>query len=191
MTSLSRLHRQRIAEAMRGKFRAKNLAGRKFGKWVVLSQAPKRVNSTEAFWVCRCECGRLGEVSSHRLQRQKSGGCLSCQKRKRPFESMYNTLKTSSIKRNFSFGLTYEEFVEFTKVNVCHYCSDNVVWTKFGTDAKASNPYNLDRKNNDMGYEKFNLVVCCKVCNLVKLNHFSYDDMVKLGQTIHQLRKQR
>lgn len=186
---LSEEHRRNISAALRGRVKAKNITGRKFGKWTVLRPAPKRLRSTEAFWECKCECGTLGQVSSHRLQQGKSKGCLSCQKRKRPFESMYNTLCSSAVARSIPFELTYEELVKFTEVHTCHYCEAVVLWAKFGTDRKASHPYNLDRRDNEKGYLIANLVVCCKVCNKVKSDYFSYEEMIEIGKTIRGLRQ--
>jgi hypothetical protein len=188
---LSVEHRKHIREAMRGKVRAKNLTGQKFGKWAVLHPAPRRKGNTDAFWECECECGRHGEVSSYRLVRGKSGGCLSCQKRKLPFESAYNTLVSGAKKRGIPVSLTYEEFVKFTETYICHYCEDSIVWVKFGTNNKGATTSNLDRKNNAWGYITGNLVVCCIVCNRVKLNVFTYEEMLELGETIRALREKK
>lgn len=187
MKSLSQIHRQRIASSRRGKVSSKNLIGRVFDKWTVLDKAPKQ--GTQLFWKCVCQCGRHREISSHRLERSKSKGCLSCQKQKRPFESMYNTLKTATLEREMDFELTYEEFVNFTETRTCHYCEAEIVWVRFGTGEKTgTSPYNLDRKNNDKGYIMSNLVVCCKFCNRIKSSYFSYEEMLELGKTVRDLR---
>lgn len=191
MRTLSIEHRGRIAEAMRGKIRSKNLIGQKFEKWVVLGSAPKKKNSTEAFWECECECGRKGVVSAHRLKKGKSRGCLSCQKRKIPFGVVYNALRSAAKKQGLQLTLSYEEFVKFTEVPTCHYCDGTVVWARFSSADKNGSSYNLDRKNNSLGYVTGNLVVCCKVCNRVKSNLFSYGEMLVLGKTIREINRQK
>ena len=35
--------------------------------------------------------------------------------------------------------------------------------------------YNLDRKDNSIGYSKNNCVVCCSTCNYIKGDKFTYE----------------
>jgi hypothetical protein len=56
--------------------------------------------------------------------------------------------------------LTYEEFVSFTRTKRCHYCHNPVHWQDYN-----ATHYNLDRKNNGLGYSLLNCAVCCKRCN--------------------------
>lgn len=49
--------------------------GQKFGLWTVLSRSAKRKN----YWLCRCDCGKIGEVDSHNLRRSKTVSC-GCEK---------------------------------------------------------------------------------------------------------------
>ena len=58
-----------------------DLTGRTFGRWMVIGRAPDRKdkhNRTLIYWVCKCECGTLREVSERELKRgrSKSCGCL-------------------------------------------------------------------------------------------------------------------
>ena len=50
-----------------------NLAGQRFGRYVVVERAPEVV--ARAGWVCRCDCGTLKVVLAQDL---KSGGTRSC-----------------------------------------------------------------------------------------------------------------
>lgn len=56
-----------------------DLTGQRFGKLVVLSETEKRMDNGSIVWRCRCDCGKLAEVSGRRLIRGKvrSCGCLS------------------------------------------------------------------------------------------------------------------
>jgi len=100
-------------------------------------------------------------------------------------------MRHNSGKRNLEFSLTYEEFVNFTKTDTCHYCEGQVVWVKHGHDGNTFGPYNLDRKDNTRGYVTGNLVVCCHRCNRVKSNYFSYEEMLELGKTIRKMRESK
>jgi hypothetical protein len=56
---------------------AKDISGQKFGKWTVVSRAPKslRKNSTPAMWNVRCECGTESVVSGPDLRSGRTKGC--------------------------------------------------------------------------------------------------------------------
>ena len=52
------------------------MIGKKFNYWTVLQSAPSR--NGRAYWLCKCECGTIREVSQANLKRghSKSCGCL-------------------------------------------------------------------------------------------------------------------
>ena len=104
----------------------------------------------------------------------KSKYCISCAHKKKPFESLYNSL--NSDHRKLIVDITYSDFLEFTKIDKCHYCIANINWEEYSTiNGKfSSRAYYLDRVDNDLGYLKTNLVVCCTRCNRARSNKFSY-----------------
>lgn len=55
-----------------------DLTGQRFGKLVVLNPTEKRIDNGSVVWLCRCDCGKLAEVSARRLRKGKvrSCGCL-------------------------------------------------------------------------------------------------------------------
>jgi len=57
----------------------KDLTGQRFGKLIVEAPTDKRMDSGSVVWRCRCDCGKMAEVSARRLIRGKvrSCGCLS------------------------------------------------------------------------------------------------------------------
>jgi hypothetical protein len=67
--------------------------------------------------------------------------------------------------------LSFEEFLEFTKIKNCHYCDNSIVW-----DEHNGWRINLDRKNNTLPYTKENCVVCCKLCNYSKSDKYTYEE---------------
>jgi len=84
--------------------------------------------------------------------------------------------------------LTFDEFLEFTKISTCSYCDTALQWSERGSYLGESRPYNLDRKNNAEGYSKKNCVVACGECNRIKGNKYSYDEMLVIGKLLKELR---
>lgn len=108
--------------------------------------------------------------------KKSTGYCISCAQQKRPFEGLYNCLYNDH--RKLKVDLTYDEFLEFTKINTCHYCKNDIKWNSY-TRVKGkfiSRSYFLDRKDNDIGYSKENCVVCCTRCNRARSNKFTYEE---------------
>ena len=124
--------------------------------------------------------------------RKHSGLCVACSARKilpkalakrrlRPKEALYNRLKDSAkIRQHDAKVLSYKEFLEFVKINYCHYCDNKVYWDKAST-------YNLDRKDNNKWYEKENLVVCCGDCNYTKGNRFTYEEFMLISPILKRI----
>ncbi len=149
------------------------------------------------------DCGKDIWVEPRRLPAH-TGLCLSCwgkrgirqilpgQRglRKRPFEWLLNRLRHISFKRNVLVTLTYEEFLEFTKVSECHYCGSHISWTDHN-QGRGNARTNLDRKDNDQGYSKENCVVACIICNRIKNNYLSYEDMMKLSPVLRGILPQK
>lgn len=55
-----------------------NLIGQKFGRWTVISEAPKHYmpsGDSKVMWNCLCECGNTGVVSSNNLKNGTSSSC--------------------------------------------------------------------------------------------------------------------
>jgi hypothetical protein len=153
-----------------------DIAGKRFGRLIAIKAVTAK-GTKNLIWKCICDCGGKSESRSADLRqgRTKSCGCMrgrhSNQKRLRPYEALYNRLHKLNRKR-FAIGLTYEEFLEFTKVSKCSYCKGEVTWTRFNT-AEFGSKYNLDRVDSAKEYVKDNLVVCCWKCNRAKSDTFT------------------
>lgn len=50
-----------------------NLKGQKFGRWTVLEKSDKRSNGQ--YWLCKCDCGTIKEVSQTSLRNGRSTSC--------------------------------------------------------------------------------------------------------------------
>jgi hypothetical protein len=139
----------------------------------------------------KCHCG--AEIRSQRSHLKiHSGKCTKCAQFNEPFKSTYNELLKSSIRRGIEVSISYEDFLEFTKIHNCHYCGNKITWhphTKRNSkDVKGSRAYKLDRMNNDIGYHKNNCVVCCKRCNEAKSNEYTYEEWFGMTKYFRDLK---
>jgi hypothetical protein len=157
--------------------------GQKFGRLTVIKREAndKRGN---ARWLCLCECGTERIVNSNNLTTgaTTSCGCLrnelvSKRTSKRPYESIYNRLCSSATRRNIPVAITYDEYLLFTKYDKCHYCYSPLIWNKYvNVNRNDSAAYNIDRKDNSLGYTKNNCVECCSKCNWSKGDRYTHED---------------
>lgn len=155
--------------------------GNKYGNLTVLG---RHIGNTtrNAQWLCRCVCGRDVVVNGGELRKgnRTSCGCSQRRFRLRPYESLYNWLVEHTARYGKYCELSYPQFLEFTKIKNCHYCGLKVKWAKFNISVNG-NSYNLDRKDNKVGYTKSNCVVCCSTCNSMKstLSYIAFVRRVK------------
>jgi hypothetical protein len=49
----------------------------------------------------------------------------------------------------------------------------------------------LDRLDNSKGHLQSNCIPCCKECNIARLNHFSYSEMLIIGKAIREVKLSR
>lgn len=54
---------------------AKDLKGKRFGKWLVIERDNSHKTGGSARWICRCDCGTIRSVSSDTLTRGDSKSC--------------------------------------------------------------------------------------------------------------------
>ena len=130
---------------------------------------------TYIFKCCYLNCKTHIKVRSDALKTH-SGKCSTHSHVKREFESIYNSFKWGW--RGIKCSLTYEQFLEFTKIKNCHYCYSVINWIPYSVvnGRYKSRAYYLDRKNNNGAYSKENCVVCCTKCNIAKNSNYSYND---------------
>lgn len=73
------------------------------------------------------------------------------------------------LERKYTNDLTLE-FIQDSLNKECVYCS-----------APSTG---LDRKDSNLGHTIENCVPCCRTCNTVKMDNFTYEQMLLLGETI-------
>jgi hypothetical protein len=94
-------------------------------------------------------------------------------------QNRFEKSRRTAFKRNYLWELTFEQWLVLVdKVN-CHYCCGPL-------EAAGSG---LDRKDNTKGYILDNVVPCCKSCNIIKGDRFSYEQMMKLSPALKQIRE--
>lgn len=60
----------------------------------------------------------------------------------------------------------------------CHYCGTSPKNMRADYKGLTVKRNGIDRKNNNRGYLKSNLLPCCKICNRAK-REMSYEDFIK------------
>lgn len=152
------------------------------------------INSRTTTWVFKCECGEEYKAQYSHLKTHK-GKCKSCVQKGKPYEAIYNELKATKHLKTENKDLTYKEFLDVISIKKCHYCNTDMHWfphTKDkGKEIKGSRAYQIDRKDNQIGYIKENCVSCCWTCNRLKSNIFTYEEFIEIGKLLKKFRSKR
>lgn len=148
-------------------------------KAIRIEKQPRKSGGPRTVYIFKCkifDCYNEIKARSGKDLLLRSGTCIIHSHRKKPFESIYNSLCNDD--RNLKIDLTYDQFIEFTKIKKCHYCNYTIKWIEYPTIAGKfiSNAYYLDRKDCDVGYSKYNCVVCCTRCNRGRSNAYTYQE---------------
>ena len=127
-------------------------------------------------------CNRVESTDIFDTETMKCSDCsvkskLSCKLRNprdKAKVKLYN-YKKSAKKRNLTFELSDEEFLNLVKLP-CHYCeyNDDVI--------------GIDRKDSNKGYVKSNILPCCEQCNLMK-NDSTYKNFLNICEHIATINK--
>ena len=63
-----------------------DMIGNRYGRWVVIAEAPRphHIRNRNAFWLCECDCGIQRVVSGFTLRsdQSRSCGCLNAERQK-------------------------------------------------------------------------------------------------------------
>jgi len=156
-----------------------NIVGERYGRLAVTEFS--HVQSGNSYWKCLCDCGNICVKSANtmRISSTLSCGCSKALKYS-PGETglkiLYNRYKINANNRNIGFDLTIEEFKDITSKE-CFYCGEKPNFfsgepaiTKTMRNHTLYRYNGIDRVDSSRGYEKNNIVPCCKWCNLAKGN---------------------
>ena len=191
-----------------------DLTDQRFGRLRVLGKVETSVSpngTRKSQWLTICDCGNRRVVRGTHL---RSGNTLSCgcvareasRKRARalslaakgkprnrilkPYQWLFNILLKASLKFKEPCDIEYTDFLGYTKTKECTYCGEAIVWpTPYSKSRSTPCGYHLDRKNNDGGYTKANVVVCCPTCNKAKGNRYTFEEWKAMTAALRTLRQ--
>ena len=165
-----------------------DMTGRVFGRVTVLHRVFPNDNTGGVRWMCKCSCpkGTMWPVNGKSLRAgyTKGCGCNPRSNRKADYHCLYVNLVKTARHEQHEVGITFTDFVEYTKLDRCHYCGGKLKWAKHRRDENGFSGYNLDRKNPALGYTADNIVPCCGRCNMAKGRRFTYEEWVEIGKVI-------
>jgi len=160
-----------------------DLAGKRFGKLLVIKQLKERGNRGQIRWECICDCGNKHVTSGESIRSGKSKSC-GCNRLTPPnkekdrelaiWKQLYNsTIIKRSVNKGYKSDISLKDFKTLS-LQKCFYCG--LPSSNFATDRRSGKKisdtiikYNgIDRKNSLKGYLKDNSVACCKYCNTAK-----------------------
>jgi len=156
----------------------KSLRNKKYNYLKIIKYAYTKNN--RSYWKCACSCGNELVASLNNIKQGciKSCGCIRTHKYKQGesgLKNIFSKYKVAAKKEGRKFNLTLEEFKKITSGD-CVYCGAKP--NKTSSSEHTKNPevkrytayvYNgIDRINSKRGYEKNNVVSCCRWCNIIK-----------------------
>ena len=145
------------------------LAGRRFGKWIVLEEV-ERNRHGQVMWRCRCECGREGVIVGGRLVHGYSQQCRRCSGRKDDLEVVlwqsYMVYQKNARLAGRPWRLSKKLFVALV-TKPCNYCGALPVPRRIKGSLRGA-LHGLDRVDNTRGYYAQNVTSACFRCNRLK-----------------------
>ena len=166
----------------------------RFGRLSVIEDSGERTSCGGIKYKCLCDCGNNSITARSEMisGRATSCGCYQKEKAKegrqrlkgkpchpnRKYESnekryanyVFQHIRQRAKTDNINFSLDFEQVEELIQ-SKCYYCdsekTNKYKYPKFSKDYVYE--YNgIDRIDSTVGYEKGNVVPCCKWCNQAK-----------------------
>lgn len=143
-----------------------DLTNKKFGKWIAL----KKIGTTKyrrPIWLCRCECGRIGEIPSGNLLSGLSTKCGLCNHyigiKGRVWAHILSGARSRNI--NFSLSLKYVWELFLAQEGKCILTGVQITLPSCSKDTYTAS---LDRIDNTQGYIEGNVQWVHKLVNRMK-----------------------
>lgn len=163
----------------------KNRVWDRYWRLIVISEAERSEKRKWVRWLCKCDCWNEKIVFSDELSSGKSNSCwclkyevlhsMWFQFKKNPdrIEQLIIYLYKSSRLKKKWLWIDYELFKKLILWK-CHYCwidnsnySNDIRWWIKLSDTVLL--YNwIDRIDSNIWYIEWNVVTCCKHCNIAK-----------------------
>jgi hypothetical protein len=181
-----------------GCFSSPDLVGKKFGRLTVLNQTEKpnkKLTGSSFWWSCKCDCGKIIATNTNSLNRGHTLSC-GCYNREKVSQANSHTNRDNSIKasaadcyqsyktNNKNDSISFANFIKISQ-RPCFYCGVTgynrfnkfLNREKYGFWASKFSKENgyfiyngLDRVDNSKDHTIDNIVSCCKICNIFKLD---------------------
>ena len=136
----------------------------------------------------RCTKHRKSSVAiSERYQKTEKGKktavrlkdwLINWRKNYRRAKGRFQYVKKHALRKNKEWKLSESEYYVLIS-QPCFYCN-------LKNDVQAG--IGLDRLNNKKGYIRGNIVSCCSICNYVRGDRFSPEEMKLIGLVIQKIR---
>lgn len=141
-----------------------NLINATFGRWTVVDKSARRGLRGELFWLCRCSCGSVRDVSGVVLRNKGSTSC-GCSNTKRAFKhggvgtpeySIYHSMLQRCLSESCH---AYPDYGG-RGITVCQEWQGPNGFINFLRDVgtRPKKGLSLERKDNKLGYSKENCV---------------------------------
>ncbi len=154
----------------------------------------KVISKNSQYYVYYFYCSLCSkEIKSQSTQfKRHSGKCQRCSQLKEPYKFIYNELKNHRNKQ-VEFNLSFEEFLNIISNSKCYYCDTELIYHKHSRNWSntVTRAHQLDRKNNEKGYIKDNVVPCCWTCNRLKSNIFTFEEFSKFIPILKEIKQKR
>lgn len=171
-----------------------NLIGMKFGKLIVVDEAPYHINDPSPYWKCKCECGNETNVRTYTLTSGITKTCGGIHHRTASEHYKWNgygeisgryicDIKKHAKQRCVPFTITKKEMWEqFLKQNKSCALTGWPISFCSGKD-KYDTTASLDRIDSTKGYIKENIQWVHKDINWFKRD-YPQDEFLKLCAAI-------
>lgn len=169
----------------------KNLIGKTFGKWTVISNKPSK--GIHSIVECKCVCGNIQDVYKTHLISKNSLGCLSCSKPIgkdskffKGYEGIsgtkYNSIKKGALKRGIDFSVSIEFLWELfiSQNKKCSLSGLDISFSSLSNDKCSAS---LDRVDSNIGYCDGNVQWVHKDVNIMK-NKYKNDYFIQICKLI-------
>lgn len=168
----------------------KAVAGDRFGGWEIIKLSDYRTSNRQRYWVCKCDCGYIGDVATELLQ-YTSLGCRLCHLKrwhKKGSEATnfkgcgelglryFNTTRDNAKSRNLEFNLDIKDLwnLFLKQERKCALTGLILTWDNIPKNQTAS----LDRIDSLKGYTIDNVQWVHKYANYMKMD-FTQEEYIR------------
>lgn len=154
-----------------------DLIGKKYGKLLVIKKLESNKHK-KRIWECKCDCGKIINITTSILKKQKSCGCGRAitikQKMWKGYGkisgSYWSSIRLGAKSRSLEFNISIEDAWEIflLQKGKCSLTGIDLIFRSHSS--KADGTASLDRIDSKLGYIKNNIQWIHKDVNQMKMN---------------------